>query len=185
MVYGFVRQSSGAVNVFSEPGCGTTFELYFPAVGEPTLDADQDRADDVVGGRETILVVEDEPAVRRLIARVLRDHGYDVIETDDTDEALAVGCDLDRSIDMLVADVVMPVRSGPELAAEIIAARPGMGVLYVSGYLRGVAVRRGLVEANANILSKPFGPKELATAVRECLDRVNARSAQTTNAAPM
>jgi PAS domain S-box-containing protein len=178
MVYGFVSQSDGAITVESEPKTGTTFHLYFPAVNEPAQPSDRRATGEIAGGRERVLVVEDEPAVRRLIARVLRDIGYDVVETDSTDQALAIGRQEDTPLDMLVADVVMPGCSGPELAAQLLENRPGLGVLYVSGYVRGVAIRRGLIDAYANILSKPFSPKELAAAVRECLDQADAKPHQ-------
>jgi PAS domain S-box-containing protein len=171
-VYGIVAQSGGRVEVRSEPGAGTTFEIALPRV-EPEAEEDP-RASAVprAARGETILYVEDEDAVRALGTRTLRRLGYTVLETRDGEEALRASERHGGAIDLLLTDVVMPRMGGRELADELAGRHPGMRVLYVSGYTADVVARHGVVEDGRGFLEKPFSPALLAERVREALDLV-------------
>ena len=170
-VYGIVQQSDGAIQVESEPGRGATFRIYLPRV-EPVAAGDVPAAAPAAAasGRETVLVVEDEKAVRLLEAEVLAGHGYRVLVAADAQEALALEERCQEPIALLVTDVVMPGRSGRELAQEFLRRRPQTRVLYMSGYANDAFVGRGLLEAGTWFLQKPFTPEVLAHKVRDILD---------------
>jgi two-component system cell cycle sensor histidine kinase/response regulator CckA len=170
-VYGIVKQAGGHVWVFSEIGKGTTFKVYLPRVD--AVDATP-RAASVaapLGGHETLLVVEDNAMVRRVASRTLRTHGYDVLEAGDGEEALRIFESKGGAIDMLVTDVVMPRMSGKELADRLLALRPGLKVLFTSGYTENTIVHHGVVDAGVEFLPKPYEPVKLARKVREVLDK--------------
>ena len=134
-LYGIVRQSGGDIRVYSEPGKGTTFNIYLPCTGGRVPKAEVQRVPPVsLRGTETVLVVEDEDSVRRFVVRVLRQRGYTVLEAANSGEALPLGEDYERPIDLLLADVVMPELSGADLAGRLGPRRPGMRILYISGY---------------------------------------------------
>jgi len=168
MAYGFVRQSAGFIEVESEPGRGASFKVYLPraerSAGDSGIPAP---LEDVVEGTGTLLVAEDEPSVRVLITQVLRRCGYTVLACADADEAIATAERHDGPIDMLVTDVIMPGRSGPELAAAIRRGQPDLKLLYISGYTEDVAGRTGGGGLDGLLLPKPFGPEKLAAAVHE------------------
>jgi PAS domain S-box-containing protein len=170
-VYGIVRQSDGYIRVRSEVGAGTEFELYLPRVSG--AESEIRRADDsseMPGGTETVLLVEDEPIVRRLAAGVLRERGYTVIEAANGEEAIRLANETTTSqISLLVTDVVMPRLGGRELASRLARSNQNMRVLFISGYTEDPAFQRGSV-TGAAFLSKPFSPKELAEKVREVLE---------------
>jgi CheY-like chemotaxis protein len=170
-VYGIVQQSDGAIQVESDPGRGATFRIYLPRV-EAVSVADKVAAapGEAAFGRETVLVVEDERVLRALEAEVLTGHGYNVMVADDAQEALAIEEHCEGPIALLVTDVVMPGRSGRELALEFVRRRPGTRVLYVSGYANDAFVGGGLLDAGTWFLQKPFSPEALAHKVREALD---------------
>ncbi len=170
-VYGIVTQSGGTVSVYSEPGRGTTFKLYLPrvedAAGRPVpagLPAPP------VKGSETILVVEDEKAVRSLACEVLKRNGYTVLEARHGDEALAVSDRHEGRIALMLTDMVMPGKRGPDVARQLAAVRPDMKVLYMSGYADSGIVHQGVLDAGTAFLAKPFTPTALARKVREVLD---------------
>jgi CheY-like chemotaxis protein len=172
-VYGIVKQSGGSIYVYSEVGRGTSFKVYLPRVEQeqaasvrPALAAPQARP----GGQETLLIVEDDEAVRALTRAVLRGRSYEVIEAVDADEALRLVAQNPKPIALLVTDVVMPGMSGRELASRLTTLRPELKVLYVSGYTDDAVVRHGLLEAEISFLQKPFTPDALARKVREVLD---------------
>jgi PAS domain S-box-containing protein len=174
MVYGFVRQSGGAVEVESVVAKGTEFRLYFPlseapAAGAPAVVAD----DEAPRGSESILLVEDEPAVRGLVAASLLEAGYRVLQAADGAEALRLFNEHAASIDALVTDVVMPGSSGADLAAKIRALRPQIAVLYVSGYADRTLAHRG-IDSQAELLFKPFSNNQLLRTVRQLLDRAGS-----------
>jgi two-component system, cell cycle sensor histidine kinase and response regulator CckA len=176
-VYGIVKQSDGYVTVHSEPGRGTTFEVYLPRV-EEAADARPTRPDetDMPGGAETILVVEDEPEVRALAALVLRDLGYTVIEAADGQEGLRAAIDrgVDR-IDLVLTDVVMPKLNGRELADALRREQEWIPILFTSGYPDEVIARHGILEPGLEFLQKPYTLPALARKVRNLLDaRVGA-----------
>jgi hypothetical protein len=170
-VYGIVQQSGGAIQVESEPGQGAVFRVYLPRVDEPSAVRAQDaEAAPVAGGRETVLVVEDEEAVRKLEAESLAAQGYRVRVAADAQEALALAERMPERIDLLVTDVVMPGRSGRELAEELSRRRPGLRVLFVSGYVDDEFPDAGQAGSEVWFLPKPFTPRVLANKVREVLD---------------
>jgi PAS domain S-box-containing protein len=168
--YGIVRQSGGHIWIYSELGHGTTVKVYLPRAEDVYAAAAEQRDNaDAPTGDETILLVEDDAAVRTLAARVLRAQGYQVIEATDAAQALALAGEQPH-FDLLLTDVVMPRTSGPELAAMFSSRYPGIRVLYTSGYTDRGAVRAGQIEASAAFLQKPFTPAALAQKVREVLD---------------
>lgn len=170
MVYGFVKQSGGAVAIQSEPGQGTTVRLYFPhAVPVPVGGAATRGAAVPPCGSETILMVEDEPAVLSMMSSLLRDAGYHVQEAQDAEAALSLVERYDITIDMLVTDIVMPGKSGVALAGELKARYPGLSVLYISGY-PGVELAKRGIDESAEILTKPFSGEYLLGRVRQVLD---------------
>jgi len=170
-VYGVVTQSGGYIWVYSEPDHGTTFKIYLPRV--------YDNADAVTwaggvpaprGGSETILLVEDENAVRQLARRVLAGAGYRIVEANGPREALAAARDVRDPIDLLLSDVVMSGSGDVSLYEELAAERPSLRVLYMSGYADDTMVQRGWLSADAPYLPKPFTAHELVQKVREVLD---------------
>ena len=169
-VYGIVKQSGGYIWVSSEPGCGTTFNIYLPRIDE-TEDWDQsaEPQGESVAGSETILLVEDEEAVRALAAEVLRECGYQVLESTPED-ALQVSERHTGPIHLLLTDVVMPRVSGRKIADLLVPARMLTKVLYMSGYPDGHIVHDGVLQADTALLQKPFTPISLARKVREVLD---------------
>jgi two-component system, cell cycle sensor histidine kinase and response regulator CckA len=172
-VYGIVTQSDGHIAVQSKPGRGTSFRVYLPRVNVslPKVGDSRPAADALPRGVETLLLVEDEPAVRDLDRRVLTDCGYTVLEAKDGREAVRVAKGHGGRIDLLVSDVVMPHLGGRELAEELLTIRPDVKVLFVSGYTDDAIVRHG-VGAEYAFLQKPFTPAGLAKKVREVLDKV-------------
>jgi CheY-like chemotaxis protein len=166
-VYGIVQQSGGTIWVYSEPGHGTTFKIYLPAVHEPAEGAEM-AVPPPRGGSETVLLCEDEPDLRELTREVLEEFGYRVLEARDGREAIEVAKEFGDRIDLLLTDVVMPRMNGSELAATLTRER-GVRVLYMSGYTE-TAMVRGANAPGAGFLQKPFSPFVLARAVREILD---------------
>jgi two-component system, cell cycle sensor histidine kinase and response regulator CckA len=172
MVYGIVRQASGDVSVTSERHQGTTFRIYLPEM--PPLAADEGEAavltsDPLPRGNETILVVEDQPQIKELSCRMLREQGYDVLGTTDARQALEICARHDGPIHLLVTDMVMPRMGGAELAQAARPLRPEMKVLYMSGHTDSSAVHNGPAVERVPFLQKPFTPRELGSRVREAL----------------
>jgi len=169
-VYGIVKQSGGYVWVYSEPGRGTTFKLYFPRVDAPAEIPAPPRETATLTGTETILVAEDDDMLRPLAKGLLQKLGYTVLEAENAERALDLARARTGPIHLLVADVVMPGASGRELARRLAHTRPDTRVLYVSGYTDDAIVHHGMLEPGLNFLQKPFTPGALARKVREILD---------------
>jgi CheY-like chemotaxis protein len=170
-VFGIVNQNDGHVWVYSEVGKGTTFRIYFPRAEETEPEALARTLPLVEDGQgtETILVVEDEAAVRELIVRVLTAHGYQVLEAKDGPEALQVSGQHSDPIDLLLTDVVMPDMNGGELCEQLRNRRPEMRVLYISGYTDNAIAHHGVLEPGTNLLPKPFSMEGLLHTVRRVL----------------
>jgi CheY-like chemotaxis protein len=169
-VFGIVEQSGGHVSVTSEIGHGACFHVLLPADDDTADDLDT-RAHDVAlaGGTETLLVVEDDHTVARLAAQILRGQGYRVFIAANADEASRQAAEL-ASLDMLIADVVLPGPSGVEVAAAITERHPTVKVLYTSGYTDDAVVRHGVIAGTVAFLQKPFTRETLTAAVRRVLD---------------
>jgi CheY-like chemotaxis protein len=169
--YGIVTQAGGHIALESRPGAGTTFRVYLPTDAE-AADAAAPAEVDVAPstGRETILVVEDEAAVRNLARDVLSRLGYKVLVASDGRDALGVADRYRGPISLLVSDVVLPHLRGVEVADRLGARRPGLRVLYISGYTETAIVHDGQLDPGVNFLAKPFRPADLANRVREVLD---------------
>jgi two-component system cell cycle sensor histidine kinase/response regulator CckA len=171
-VYGIVKQSGGYVWVFSEPGKGATFKVYLPCAERADVIARSIvREEDVAAGTETVLVVEDEAAVRFLTRRILEKAGYRVFEAPDPGKAEALFEQDPNLFALLVTDVIMPGSSGPQLFERLSRQRPDLKVLYVSGYTDDTIVRQGQLDPSVEFLQKPFTAHALRRRVREVLDR--------------
>jgi CheY-like chemotaxis protein len=171
-VYGIIRQNKGSVWVYSEVGQGTTFKIYLPRVVDEVGQVMTPRPVSVASleGTETILLVEDEPNVRRVARKFLQKQGYTVLETSHPKQALPICQAHDGEIDLLITDVIMPDMSGRELAEHLGRVYAGLKVLYISGYANEALNQRGLLGTGIAFLEKPFSSKALARSVREALD---------------
>jgi two-component system, cell cycle sensor histidine kinase and response regulator CckA len=173
-VYGIVKQSGGHIWVYSEPGEGTVFKLYFPRLDAAAIAPLTRSAERPARGSETVLLVEDEEAVRRLARRVLEQQGYRVLESHNGREALALATAHDGQIDLVLTDVVMPEMSGRGLVERLSAVRPNAVVVYMSGYTDDDVLRRGMLAPGSRFIQKPFAVEALLRLVREALDRRSA-----------
>jgi two-component system cell cycle sensor histidine kinase/response regulator CckA len=169
--YGIIRQSGGAIRIMSQLGKGTTARIFLPpAQPKNAVAAEKAAPAGPMMGAETILLVEDEARVRKLIVDVLTSRGYRVLEATRGEEAIRLCKVYKGDIDLAVVDVVMPEISGPELVRQMSTLRPGTNVLYISGYTDEAIVHHGIPESGAAFLQKPFLPDALARKVREVLD---------------
>ena len=170
-VYGIVKQSGGTIGIESKPGRGTICKIFFPKVDEAAQGPDvKDGAEAQAHGRETILLVEDEPAVREFVHEALRLNGYNVLMARHGIEALLTGAKHMGPIHLLLTDVVMPQMSGPEVAEKLTVLRPEIKVMYMSGYPDHPVFSQGRVGRGTAFLQKPFAPNVLTQKVREVLD---------------
>jgi two-component system, cell cycle sensor histidine kinase and response regulator CckA len=175
--YGIIRQSAGAISITSDPGKGTSVQIFLPVVKSKVNGTPETGVDEPVpGGDETVLVVEDEGRVRKLISDVLRGQGYTVIGATRGDEALRLCRAFRGEIHLALVDVVMPEMNGPDLVRALAALRPSLRVLFMSGYTDETVGRHGLSESGAAFLQKPFLPAALARKVREVLDAQSNRA---------
>jgi two-component system cell cycle sensor histidine kinase/response regulator CckA len=172
-VYGIVKQLGGYIWVSSEIGIGTTFTLFFPESEAAPLpvnpQAMPSRDVAVATTREMVLVVEDEVGLRKLVARTLTRHGYQVIEAGTGQQGLELAAKFENQVQLVVSDVVMPLMSGPEMVRQLRNTRPEIKVLYMSGYAGEVVMRGGALEANTSFLEKPFAARDLLQTVSEIL----------------
>ncbi len=172
MVYGFVKQSGGHMDVISEAGHGARFNMYFPqSVGVPVAVTEELVPKSPPStGRETILVVEDEDALRELVAHILKSRGYHVLQAADGGSAIALNRQYGSPIDLILCDVIMPGLSGPEVVKQVRSDRPGLKALYVTGYAESEVLDCGGPGCATRILLKPYTPDTLFSAVRQMLD---------------
>jgi CheY-like chemotaxis protein len=171
-VHGIVVQTGGSIWVYSEVGHGTTFKIFLPLAEQAqALEAElPDRpAGSIESAGETILLVEDDPHVQRIVRNILSRSGYRVLTAGGAAEAYRVAEEEGDTIHMLLSDLVMPGTSGRQLAEQIQALRPDIAVLYMSGYTDDAVIRRGVLEAGMAFIQKPFGAEDLARRVREVL----------------
>ena len=172
-VYGIVKQSSGYIFVDSEPGQGTTFNLYFPhavAPLDPASALPVERPSE--SGHESILLVDDDSGVRDIARRILAARGYEVLVASSPDEAQRLCEAHPRGVDLLLTDVVMPDMTGRALASALLERHADMKVIYMSGYTTEAIVKHGVLDPSVAFVGKPFTASILATKVREVLDRV-------------
>jgi len=172
MIYGFVKQSGGHISMYSEEHEGTTVKLYFPRSLDPALDPVVENTRSVPGSSdgEVVLVVEDNEEVRAYSVMVLSELGYRVVEAAEAEQALAILGSSQR-VDLLFTDVVLPGKSGRVIADQAQVLRPGLKVLFTTGYSRNAIVHHGRLDAGVQLISKPFTFEQLATRVRDVLDR--------------
>ncbi|MES2358817.1 MAG: PAS domain S-box protein [Gemmatimonadota bacterium] len=175
-VYGIVTRNGGSIAVYSEPNHGTTFRAYFPRSDAEMEAVAPTATTSATAGSETLLLVEDDPAIRRITTRILTAAGYRVIPAGSPEEALDIADTNATDIDLLFTDVVLPEMSGRGLAEKLSARVPAMKVLYMSGYTDDIVVRAGVLEHDTLFLQKPFSQSALLSKVREALDRSSARS---------
>lgn len=173
-VYGIIKQSGGNIWVYSEPGQGTVFKLYLPAVMETGI-ASREKVEiqEKLSGNETILVVEDEESVLVFLEQVLEEFGYHLITARDGLEAINKAKKFKKTIHLLLSDVVMPHLSGKELALEIKKLHPETKICFMSGYTDNAIVHHGVLDENTNFIQKPFSPVALLKKVREVLDKID------------
>jgi two-component system cell cycle sensor histidine kinase/response regulator CckA len=169
-VYGIVKQTGGSIWAYSEPGQGTTFKIYLPRVDDPADSSKPTkRREQLPRGTETILLVEDAEGVRNLIRQVLTQNGYTLLAAEDGEQAFKLVEQHAGPIHLLLTDIVLPRMGGPEIAHRLRALRPGIGVLFTSGYTDRGVVENGVLESGIAFLQKPFAADELRRRVREVL----------------
>jgi signal transduction histidine kinase/ActR/RegA family two-component response regulator len=174
-VYGFVKQSGGHLKIYSEPGQGTTVKIYLPRLFAPETPAEPPKpaAAATPDDRRKVLLVEDDERVRAFTEEALRDLGYEVVSAESATEALAQVARA-PDVDLLLTDVIMPDTNGRELAEQVLRLKPGLPVLYMTGFTRNAVVHNGMLDPGVNFMAKPFTVDQLAAKVREALDQARA-----------
>jgi two-component system, cell cycle sensor histidine kinase and response regulator CckA len=174
MVHGIVKQNNGFINVYSEPGEGTTFRIYLPWYADEVVNATQNRAQEILLGHgEAVLVVEDEPALLSMNEMMLDRLGYRVLAASTPEEAIRLAEQHANEISLVITDVVMPGMNGRELAERLQSLYPGIKIIFMSGYTADVIAHRGVLDENVNFIQKPFSKKDLSIKVREVLGKNN------------
>lgn len=170
-IYGIVKQNNGSIYVYSEPKRGTTFKIYLPRhMSKPEHIQKEDPTGLAVQGRETILLVEDEPAILKMTVRMLKRFGYTVIASNTPGEALRMARENTGDIHLLITDVVMPEMNGRDLAKNLLSLYPDVKRLFMSGYTANVIAHHGVLDRGVHFIQKPFSAKELADKVKEALE---------------
>jgi signal transduction histidine kinase len=170
-VYGIVKQNNGFINVYSEPGKGTTFSIYLSRQwGEPAQEPGRNGIKATHGKGETVLLVEDDAAILEISKQILENLGYRVISSQNTEEAIARAWENKERLNLLITDVIMPTMNGLELANHIKSFCPDLKVIYMSGYTANVIAHRGILDDNVHFLQKPFSKNDVAKKVRSVLD---------------
>jgi two-component system, cell cycle sensor histidine kinase and response regulator CckA len=170
-VYGIVKQNSGFINVYSEPGKGTTFTIYLPQSTGKSIRIQEGVQAQVRGGKETLLLVEDEQALLTLSKKILEEKGYRVLNAGTPAEAMRLAIEYKGKIDLLITDVVMPEMNGRELSNQLMTVYPNIKTLFMSGYTANVIAHHGMLDQGIDFIQKPFSAKMVAAKVREILDR--------------
>jgi two-component system cell cycle sensor histidine kinase/response regulator CckA len=171
-VYGIVRQNNGFIKVRSKKGVGTTLSIYLPRhIGavEPMRASENPGADG--RGHETVLVVEDEPAILQLTTAIIRKRGYTVLVAPTPNEAIRLSEAFDGEIHLLITDVIMPQMNGLDLAEDLKSRRPGLKCIFMSGYTADIIAHRGILDEGVNFVQKPFSAKVMSAMIREVLDQ--------------
>jgi PAS domain S-box-containing protein len=172
MVYGIVRQNSGFINVSSKPGQGTVFKIFLPRFkGKAVKMPQQKAAESPAQGSETILLVEDEPAILDLTTMMLESQGYTVLATSTPEQAIRIANEQAGAVHLLITDVVMPGMNGRDLAAKLLSIYPGLKCLFMSGYTADVIAHHGVLGEGVNFIQKPFLMRDLAISVRQALEK--------------
>lgn len=171
VVHGIVYQHNGFINVYSEVGKGTSFKIYFPSVKRPAVKKVEFRKEEVVGGNEKILLVEDEKGLREMLKATLENYGYFVMSAENGEEALKIISECGDKIDLIISDVVMPKMSGKQLYEKLKESSYKKPFLFISGYTQNVIHHNFILDPGIDVLMKPFTPAELGKQVRSLLDR--------------
>ncbi len=169
-VYGIVKQNSGMINVYTEPGMGTTFKVYLPRVADEAVPQREEEKAVSLAGTETILLVEDDEQILELVRTMLEENGYLVLAASSPQEACTICEQHQSAIDLLITDVIMPLMNGKELQMRIAKKKPGIRTLFMSGYTADIIATRGFIAAGLNFISKPFTLQALTQKVREALE---------------
>jgi two-component system, cell cycle sensor histidine kinase and response regulator CckA len=171
MIYGIVKQNNGIVNVYSEPGEGTTFKIYIPRhIGEDKREQKQSAGLSLVGGHETVLLVEDEPILLQMGKAMLERLGYRVLDANSPAEAVKIAEEHKNDIHLLITDVIMPEMNGRDLADKLLSLHPHLKLLFMSGYTADVIAHHGVLDPGVKFVQKPFSMKDLANRIREALE---------------
>ncbi len=176
-VYGIVKQNNGCIYVYSEPGIGTTFKIYWPTIEEEILYKKDDRKEENLKGNETILLVEDDDLVRDFAYNALINLGYRVFEASNGKEALELIQKKNLRVDLLITDLIMPELNGKELAEKIKERFPSLPIIFISGYIDTHIIHNGVVKKDFNFIQKPFSIQTLAKKIRDTLDKSSSVSA--------
>jgi len=171
MVYGIVKQHDGYINVYSEPGSGTTFKIFLPLIQSKVKEIKPEDLQKVKGGTETILIGEDDAQVRNLLKEVLLKAGYHIIEAVDGNDAVEVFDKNKDNIHLLILDVIMPKKTGKEVYEDLKKVKSDIKVIFVSGYSADIIHKKGILEVGLDFVSKPVSPDELLIKVRNVLDK--------------
>ncbi len=179
-IHGIVKQNNGFINVYSEPGQGTTFKIYIPRyIKHPEYMGGQQPVQSDIGGHETILLVEDEIMLLELSTEILESLGYRVLAVDVPSKAIRLAEKYSADIDLLITDVIMPEMNGRDLAERLTGIIPQLKIIYMSGYTANVVVQRGILDQEFNFIQKPYNSNDLSKKIRAVLDGVPTQAEET------